>query len=314
MTTARPERSRVYKSHHLDSTRWDAVPLRDDDIIISTSLKTGTTWTQRIVSLLVFGPGPLPASLNFVSPWIDAVFWAPVEIVRDLVEGQTHRRFFKSHLAFDALPYDESVKYIYVGRDGRDVFMSLWNHYGAYNDAIYGQLNDPAKLVGEPLAPCPDDIHALFADWVSRGSFPWEKDGYPFWSHFHHAQTFWDFRHLPNVHFTHFNDMKADLEREMRRIAAFLDIDVPEDRWAATVEGATFEAMKRDADSLLPELEAGFKGGAQTFVNKGTNERWKDVLTPDELAKYDRAVARAVTPDCARWLEQGSKAGDPKAA
>ena len=71
--------------------------------------------------------------------------------------------------------------------------------------------------------------------------------------------------------------------------------------------------MKRDADSLLPELEAGFTGGAQTFVNKGTNERWKDVLTPDELAMYDRAVARALTPDCARWLETGSLAGDPKA-
>jgi aryl sulfotransferase len=314
MPTARPERTRVYKNHHLDSTRWDSIPFRDDDIVISTSLKTGTTWTQRIVSLLVFGHGPLPASLNLVSPWIDAVFWAPIELLRDIVEAQTHRRFFKSHLALDALPYDDRVKYIYVGRDGRDVFMSLWNHYGAYNDAIYGQLNNPAVLVGEPLARCPDDIHALFAEWVSRGSFPWEQDGFPFWSHFHHAQTFWNFRHLPNIHFVHFNDLKADLSGEMKRIAEFLGIDVPEDRWPATVEGATFAAMKRDADSLLPELEAGFTGGAQTFVNKGTNERWKDVLTPEELAEYERRVGRALTPDCARWLERGHSAGDPKAA
>jgi len=312
MSRARPQQTRVYKNHHLDSTRWEQVPLREDDVIISTSLKTGTTWTQRILSLLVFGPGPLPMSLNFISPWIDAVFWAPVEMVADLAAGQTHRRFFKSHLPLDALPYDEGVKYVYVGRDGRDVFMSLWNHYGNYNDAIYSQLNRPDVLVGEPLAKCPDDIHVLFADWVSKGSFPWERDGYPFWSHFHHAKTFWEFRQLPNIHFVHFNDLKVDLEKEMRAIAAFLDIEVAPERWPAVVEGATFEAMKRDADTLLPELEAGFHGGARTFVNKGTNDRWRDILTPAELARYDRMVAQTVTRDCARWLEQGSKVGNPK--
>ena len=89
---------------------------------------------------------------------------------------------------------------------------------------------------------------------------------------------------------------------------------MPEASWPAVVEGATFEAMKRDADTLLPELEAGFDGGAKTFVNKGTNDRWRDVLTPDELDQYARMVAKTVTPDCARWLEQGAKAGDPKAS
>ena len=311
MGAVKPKQTRVYQNHHIDSTRWDAIALRQGDIVVATSLKTGTTWTQRIVSLLLFGPGPLPASLNAISPWIEAVF-APLDAVQGLIEAQTHRRFFKTHLALDALPYDESVKYVYVGRDGRDVFMSLWNHYGAYNDAIYALLNDPATLKGEPLARCPSDIHALYAEWVGRSLFPWEQDGYPFWSHFYHAQSFWNFRHLPNVHFVHFADMKANLEKEMRGIASFLGIDVAEPRWPATVEGATFEAMKRDADALLPELEMGMTGGAKTFVNKGTNDRWRDVLTADELAQYDRLVARTVTPDLARWLERGSAAGNPK--
>src|SRR5436190_8369392 len=58
MSGGAPERTREYRNHHLDSTRWDAVNPRDDDIVITTAYKAGTTWTQRIVAGLVFGPGP----------------------------------------------------------------------------------------------------------------------------------------------------------------------------------------------------------------------------------------------------------------
>jgi Cation efflux family len=71
-----PRRTRTYRSHHLDSERWDHVTLRPGDIVISTSMKAGTTWMQRIMSLLVFGTGPLPAPLVELSPWIDAPSWA----------------------------------------------------------------------------------------------------------------------------------------------------------------------------------------------------------------------------------------------
>ena len=46
-----------------------------------------------------------------------------------LVEAQTHRRFLKTHLPVDALVFSEKAKYIYIGRDGRDVVWSLYNHH-----------------------------------------------------------------------------------------------------------------------------------------------------------------------------------------
>lgn len=80
-----PQRVREYHNHHLDSTRWDRIEHRPGDIVISTSAKAGTTWTQRIVSLLVFGAGPLPMSLNEISPWIDMRVPFPIDdIVRAL--------------------------------------------------------------------------------------------------------------------------------------------------------------------------------------------------------------------------------------
>lgn len=38
---------------------------------------------------------------------------------------QTDRRFIKSHLPQDATPYFDEVHYIIVGRDARDVFISM---------------------------------------------------------------------------------------------------------------------------------------------------------------------------------------------
>ena len=301
-----PTCDRVYVNHHLDSRRWQHVRLRPDDIVISTSYKAGTTWMQRIVSLLIFGPGPLPAPLGFLSPWIDARFFPfPIEQIIAGIEAQQHRRFLKSHLPLDALPFDERVKYIYVGRDGRDVFMSLFNHYSADTDLAFQQFNSGADFAGEPLPRCPQDIHQLFDGWVHRASFPWEQDGWPMWSHLYHAQSFWKHRQQPNIHFVHYADLKADLEGEMRRIAAFLGITIIERDWPALVEKATFESMKREAvdnDDLLTPV---FEGGARRFYFKGTNGRWHDVLMPAELVEYDKAVARSLSPDCAAWLERG---------
>ena len=108
MSTALPKRTRVYKNHHLDSTRWDHVPLRDDDVVISTSLKTGTTWTQRILSLLVLRPGPAAVELELrLAVDRRGVLGAGRDRPRPGSRRRTHRRFFKCHLPLDALPYDE---------------------------------------------------------------------------------------------------------------------------------------------------------------------------------------------------------------
>ena len=91
---------------------------------------------------MILGPVPLPASLVELSPWIDSRFLGPIEPMLESIEAQTHQRFIKSHLAADGLRFFDEAKYIVVGRDTRDVFMSLWNHYSAYTDLAYSLFND----------------------------------------------------------------------------------------------------------------------------------------------------------------------------
>src|SRR3954471_1112477 len=178
MPTAGPERTREYRSHHLDSTRWDGFTPRDDDIVITTAYKAGTTWMQRIVAALVFGGNELPARLGELSPWIDARFMGPIEPILAGLDAQPHRRFVKSHLAADGLRFFPQAKYIVVGRDTRDVFMSLFNHYSSYTDFMMQILNDEARP-GPEFPRAPATPRELWPRWIREGWFEWEPDGWP---------------------------------------------------------------------------------------------------------------------------------------
>jgi tryptophanase len=49
-TIAWPQKTREHRNAVMDSTRWDGFPFREGDIVIATWAKSGTTWTQQIVT------------------------------------------------------------------------------------------------------------------------------------------------------------------------------------------------------------------------------------------------------------------------
>ena len=114
----------LYRSLMTDNMRWDALELRAGDIIITTPSKCGMTWTQRLVSLLVFDGPDLPGPLSTVSPWFDQTIRSLDEVVA-VLQAQQHRRFIKTHTPLDGLVLDDRVTYICVGRDPRDAAMSM---------------------------------------------------------------------------------------------------------------------------------------------------------------------------------------------
>ncbi|MBW2282361.1 MAG: sulfotransferase domain-containing protein [Deltaproteobacteria bacterium] len=305
-----PRPTRVYQNHHLDSKRWDGFQPRPDDIIVTTSYKSGTTFTQQILLHMLRGhEDPLPRR-ETVSPWLDARFHpSPIQEVLAGLESQTDRRFIKSHLPLDGLPYFEEVQYLVVARDPRDVFMSFSNHYGNYTDAAFEAANGGDRR-GAPLPPFEPDVHRRFRDWITRGWFEWESEGWPFWSNMHHTQTYWDHRQLPNLAFLHYADMLADLDGTVRRIAGIIGHDLSDDDLARIVRGSRFDTMKRAAaeeDEVGGDEPRMFAGGESAFIYKGTNGRWKGVLDDEDLALYEQAKDRVLTPDCAEWLENGGK-------
>jgi aryl sulfotransferase len=234
-----------------------------------------------------------------MSPWLDLRV-PPKAVKLPLVDAQTHRRFIKTHLPVDALVFSPEAKYIYIGRDARDVVWSMYNHHFNANSTWYEALNDTPGLVGPRIVPPPADISQYWREWM-------DNDGFPFWSMWENVRTWWAIRELPNVFLLHFSDLKRDMPGEMRRIAKFLDIQVDEQRWQQVVEYCSFDWMKANATKSVPLGGAFWDAGADVFINKGVNGRWRDTLTEEEIGEYEARANSELGEECARWLATGER-------
>ncbi|MCG8415898.1 MAG: sulfotransferase domain-containing protein [Pseudomonadales bacterium] len=305
-TASKPEIKHYYRSALMDAKRWDNFQVRDDDIVITTSYKAGTTWMQGICAALVFQAPRPPVPQDELTPWLDANF-GPIEEVLGLLESLQSRRYIKTHLPLDGIRFFDEIKYIFVGRDGKDVWMSMWNHWHNMNPEVIDEMNNNPDREGPPLVHAVDDIGPAFDEWLTRSAFPWENNGYPFWSHLHHAKTWWDFRQLPNILFVHYDDLLKDTDAEMRRISAYLDIPVNEEIWPSLLEAVSFTSMKKDAATMGPGATQGVWKDSSNFFHKGTNKRWQGVLGEEQIKAYDDLALRELGPELAQWLEFGGR-------
>lgn len=276
-----------------DSRRWEHIPLRPDDIIISTPPKSGTTWMQGIVSSLLWPADDAPGDLGTRSPWVDMRL-RPIDEVAGQLEAQAHRRFIKTHSPAHTIPLAESVRYVVVYRSAPDALVSWGNHRTKMRPEIMQILNDAAAPEG--LAPLPltfdGDFGRLFDEW-SRHCSPAS-----------HLASWWPLRNEPNVLMLHYADLLADLGAEMRQIADFLALDVPEDAWADVVGRCRIGAMREQARAA-GHIDMGFDGGADSFFNTGTNGEGARQLSDDLLVRIGDHCAAHLESDAIDWLAHG---------
>ncbi|MGP4111926.1 sulfotransferase domain-containing protein [Streptomyces sp. 4N509B] len=294
---------RPYRCYFTDSTVWDAYEPRPGDIVISTPAKVGTTWTQRIVSVLVFQQPRLAAPLWEVSPWLDSTFVPGAEMF-DGLAAQRHRRFIKTHLPMDALPIYAEVSYVVVGRDLRDAAVSTHHHAVGLNDGGITFVAPTGEEVYTPEQPLVSpDLHTYWRDYFTRSPFPWETNGWPYNSPTHHLTSWWGIRQSPNVILLHYQDMLDDLDGQMRRLSAFLGIPVDESRWPELVTACTFADMKARKEETIPDglgAALGFE-----FFHKGRNGQWRGLVDEEELALYEETMAR-LPADLRAWLARSA--------
>ena len=298
---------RVYRSWVIDSRSWAHYAPRTDDIVIATYPKCGTTWMQRIVSLLIFQT-PDPRPVMEISPWIDRRSREPNEAIVARINAQDHRRFLKAHLPADGLPIFDEVKYLHVARDGRDACLSFHNHGAGLTPEVIERLDRNGledETIGRPYPRIPADPAEYFHRWLVDDVDPGYGHNSPATSFCHFERTWWNERHRPNVLLVHYNDLSVDLAGEMRRLADFLEIRVAPQAWDGLVEAAGFEAMRQNGDLLMGSVAANFQGGGSRFFHRGASGRWRDAFRDDDLAQYEAKLRAELPPACARWVTNG---------
>lgn len=297
-----------YQGSLYDSYRWRNLVFRTGDIVISTFPKCGTTWMQMICALLIFQEPELTQPLSVHSPWLDLLPLAQRDVIADL-EAQKHRRFIKTHTPLDGLPLDASVTYICVGRDPRDVALSLDNHMENFASAHILATQHAAAAAGDitpepPIDMSPASVRQRFWLWVEDDAPPTELD-LSLRGILHHIQTFWDAPDDVDVVLLHYDDLLTDLEGQMRALADRLGITVPERLWPALANAASFDEMRARAALTAPNAHDGFWRDNERFFNRGTNGQWRDLLDSDDLERY-RVRANAIGPgDIVNWVHQG---------
>lgn len=236
-----------------------------------------------------------------LSPWPEFRL-APKEDLFAMAEAQTHRRFIKTHSPFNCVPYLPQVKYLFIGRDARDVTWSLYHHHSILTAGAYEGFNNTPGLVGPPLTPIDCDVRGYYERFLDQGHFPGFSPDTRFWPC---IKSWWDVRELPNVMLLHFANLKQGFEAEARKVADFLDVEVADSLWPTIVKHCDIDYM-REQSKQFDVLDQIFEGGGQNFINKGTNGRWRDILSQDEIGRCDRVAEAELGEECARWLRTGA--------
>jgi hypothetical protein len=313
----------VYRSLMSDNLRWYALRPRAGDIVISAPPKCGVTWTQRLVSLLIFDGPQLPGPMSTVSPWLDQTI-RPIEEVVATLDAQSHRRFLKTHTPLDGLVLDDRVTYICVGRDPRDAAMSQLCHAQNVDADRLRQIY--AGVPGPPGLPPPHPGHhdghrgperdlsppEALRTWLEAPAIP--VGGMPFnpamavgsLAHIlHHFSAFWRRRGQANVAGFHYSDYQSDLVGELIRLAAVLGYRLGRERAEELAGHASLEVMRGNADALAPNTTDGMWRSNERFFRTGGHGEWRDLFTEADLRRYRQRVTQLAPPDLLDWAHRG---------
>ncbi len=287
-----PQRQ-LYLGPLTDNRRWDQVRIRPDDVIVVTPPKSGTTWLQVIIALLLSGDPEVEPDLSMKMPWID-IRVREMAALAERLEAMAHRRSMKSHTPMDGLPLDDHAQYICVFRHPLDAHFSFRAH----------ARNVPMPWFGL-WYPEPDPDGTTFRRFLDGGPEGFDTDVMPLAHILRHYQAARALADRPNVTLVHYADMKRDLAGVFATVAGRLGVSHPAPLMERLIQVATFEHMKQHAARYVPAARKGAFTSDAAFFDSGTNEKWRGHLTDAEWAAYDAVMRNSLTPEDRNWLETG---------
>nr|XP_006123299.1 amine sulfotransferase-like [Pelodiscus sinensis]XP_006123300.1 amine sulfotransferase-like [Pelodiscus sinensis]XP_025040544.1 amine sulfotransferase-like [Pelodiscus sinensis] len=237
--------------------------IRDSDVFVVTYPKSGTVWSQNILSL-IYHEGHRGGTENI--GLIDRVPWLEYNLRNVDYVNRPSPRLFATHLPCNLVPRDlrnRRGKVIYVARNPKDVVVSYFH---------FSKL--AVKL--ETISDFNIFLETFLAGKVSPGSWLDHIRGW-----FTHRDDF-------NILFLTFEEMKKDLRGAVLKICKFLGKQLTGKELDTVVEKASFDNMKRDARANYESMpESVLERGKGHFLRKGTIGDWKNTMTVAQSERFD---------------------------
>ena len=273
------------------------------DIIVADPFKAGTTWTQRILQQILDNGQERGRGLSDTSPWLDSSWGDHAKMLAGLKAqaDRGERRVMKSHLPADALPIASRARYLFIGRNGKDLGISLHNYLKNFSAETMETINrihaewshDSTRLSIPPV------MQEFFDRWVAT-------DGYGCCDLFDIVRSWWGFRSKPNILLVHYQQLKDDLRGQIVRLAKFIGVDPAALKLDAIVEHCAFGYMRDRAEQLVP-FGGTHMGDPKAFFHKGPERDFHTELTLQQIERFDRKALEKLGSAGARWLETGAE-------
>ncbi|KAF8038019.1 hypothetical protein BT93_B0771 [Corymbia citriodora subsp. variegata] len=259
---------------------------KDNDIILASQPKTGTTWLKALVFSIVnrhrFNPSNTPllaSNPHELVPFLEFTLYA--NNAKPNLDDFPKPRIFSTHLPYSCLP--ESMKrsncqVIYISRSPLDTVVSSWHFF----KSLVRSENQPERSMEEHF------------ETFCRGITGFG----PFWDH---TVGYWN-ESLEKPHkvlFLKYEDLKEDVVAQVKKVAEFvgLPFSLGEEK-----EGVAQEIAETCSLRKLKDLEVNKTGKFmpnfenRSYFRKGEVGDWVNYLSPPMVACLRRIMEEKMSP------------------
>lgn len=250
-------------NQHADSA-FDGYTPVENDIFAAAYFKAGTNLLMYICyQICEHGEGEFE-HIQDVMPWPDAAqpkYWMNL-FDKSAYQSLTGRRVIKTHLPVTKVPINDCAKYIAVTRDPKDCAAS---GYYYFRSLIFGPGTPPPGVWLEHMA----SKEAPFGRW----------DDF--------TASWYKMRNRPNVLFLHFDELKDKPIDTLKRIAAFLAIELTDEALHRVAEKTSFEAMKSINSRFFPAAQSMWTNVNGSIIRKGQSGDGAALFNNEQIKKFD---------------------------
>ena len=119
----------------------------------------------------------------------------------------------------------------------------------------------------------------------------------------HHVSDAWNRKVAGNVLLVHFTDLLDDREATTRKVAAWLEIHVPEQTWPSLNDAASFDSMSARPSATVPD-RLGVLKDPRAFFRSGAAGEGTRACSDQQIRRYHDRLSDLTTPDVAAWLDR----------